>query len=239
MRAGQASLPDALAECLDVVASYPWMLEECLHKYSHYRHELEPLLKLASAIESAVHEVQGPPLFLYVVAGGKAASPYRQAPSPLVARIWDRVDIGLRTMARRHTVAMRSALLSLFALMAVSGWALVMGSTLLVSVLLPSFQPLWLALSVGLLPWLFLAMAVSSADRWLILFACSAPAPGVKVPLRLRRRRPWGVLRDLWNSPNLGMRLACRLSVWTLVRVVGLALALGWLLPIASVGLNR
>lgn len=239
MRTPSTSLPDALVECLEAAAVHPRMLEACLDKYRHYRQQLEPLLKVVSVIQWAVHEVQAPPPYLYVVPGGRGGPLRGGASAPLVQWMWDRVDVGLRSMARRHTLAMLSALLSLFVLLALSGWALVMGSLVLVTTFVPPFEPLCLVLGLGVLLWVFLAMAIRSADRWLLLLAYSAPAPGLKVPLPWRRHRALGIVQDLWNSPNLGMRLAWRLSVWTLVRVAGLALVIGWLLPVATAGFSR
>jgi|DewCreStandDraft_2_1066082.scaffolds.fasta_scaffold00634_37 hypothetical protein len=234
MQASQSNLSDALAECLDAMALGPWALADCLERHSHYRRDLEPLLRLASLVRDAVREVSAPPPYLYLLPGGRSR-PQAADPGPLLARAWRGLDYGLRHAARQHTLAVRSALLVAFLLLAISGWVLVVGSAAVMSVLAPPLEPLWLALTVGFLPWVFLVLAVRSAERWLVLLACSPPLPGqVAAPLRRRGLQLLGVLRDLWDSPAVGLRLLYRLSVWGLVRVVGLALVLGWVLPLLT-----
>jgi hypothetical protein len=240
MQGPRASLPDALAECLEAMASHPRALEECLRRYQHYRRELEPLLHLAAAIRGAVQEVAPPSPYLYLVPGGRAALVRQRERQPLLVEIWQRLDGALRLAARQHPLAVRSALLSAFLLLALSGWVLVMGSAAVLAALVPHLQPLWLVVMLGVLPWVFLLVAVRSSQRWLLLLAYSPPLPGPRAAaLRRGRLGLLSALRDLWDSPAVGVRLVYRLSVWTLVRVVGLALVLGWALPLLSVGAHR
>jgi hypothetical protein len=235
---------DALAECLDALRQGPDAFDRTLRRYPQYRSELASLVQVAMRVRLSVDGLAIPDWAAWAWAplepsAGKPPSTDRS----LVLGALERLGERIHRSARAHLKLAWLLLFLTFSLLGFFGWLMVAGSFVALQIAFPGLQELSDFLLLAVLPLLFFGLVVYSTNKWLRLLVFSPVPPaaslhGIQDIPRANYLPGLGGLVLAWNSPVAGVRLLSRLTVWGLVRLVGLIIIINGLMPLLQVA-NR